>query len=88
MTKEEFLQEANFGRNPKFTMDDVHSGIPKKDGGGFIVLTSSGNIILAKYESNRWSQAHFTEARSVSYPKSSQEIYFTDIKEEIIYWIK
>jgi len=84
MTKEEFLHEINAGRYPKYILSQIKEGKPEKDCSS-IVCTSSNNIVLAKYENGKWHQAHFRTATFV-YP--SQSIYYTSIKEDVIYWTK
>jgi hypothetical protein len=66
-----------------FKSSHIKEGKPYKDCAS-IVLTESGSILLAKYENNKWQQCHFTHASSDTYP--SQDIYYTDIKEKVIYW--
>ena len=83
MTKEEFYKRVNEGRYPKYVLSQIKEGKPEKDC-STIVCTASDKILLAKYENCNWYQACFTNA---SY-YTPQRIYYIDIKEDVIYWIK
>ena len=84
MTKEEFYHYINRGRYPKYLPEQIKEGIPENNCSA-IVLTSSNKVLLAKYEHGKWQQAHFTSAADNGiYP--SQEIYYSDIEDDIIYW--
>ena len=83
MTKEEFYKQVNKGRYPKYVFSQIKEGKPMKDCSS-IVCTASGSILLAKYENEIWQQAHFSGCYSV-YP--SQHIHYTNIEEDVIYWI-
>ena len=85
MTKEEFFNKINIGRFPKYVLSQIKEGKPEKDCSA-IVCTESESILLAKYEYGKWQQAHFTSATSATSGYPSQSIYYTDIKEDIIYW--
>ena len=82
MTKKEFLYQINRWRCPKYILSQIKGGQPKKDCSA-IICTASDRILLAKYENGKWQQACFTHATS-GYP--SQNIYYTDIKDNVIYW--
>ena len=82
MIKEEFYKQVNKGRYPKYVLSQIKEGKPEKDCSS-IVCTASGSMLLAKYENGIWQQAHFSGSCS-GYP--SQHIYYTDIKEDVIYW--
>lgn len=82
MTKEEFFNKINRGRFPKYVLSQIKERKPEKDCSA-IVCTESESILLAKYEYGKWQQAHLTSATS---GYLSQSIYYTDIKEDIIYW--
>lgn len=81
MTKEQFLEEINFSRYPKYTLSQIKEGKPKEDCAS-IICTASGRILLAKWEYGKWQQAHFTSTRY----GGKQEIYYTDIDEGVIFW--
>lgn len=83
MTKEEFLDIANFSRYPKYTLSQVREGNPNKDTIAIAVITS-GSLLIGKYEGGKWSQAHVT---STIYG-DKQEIYYEEIEEEILYWVE
>lgn len=80
MTKEEFLEQINISRCPKYTISQIKEGVPDHDCVS-IVCTSSDNIVIAKYENGKWKQAHFTFMSG-----GRQEIYYDDIIEKIVYW--
>ncbi len=75
MTKEEFYEKVNFARYPKYVLSQIREGKPTKDCAS-IVCTTSGNILLAKYENGEWYQACFT----------SSNIYYMRINEDVIFW--
>lgn len=81
MTKEEFYKQINKGMYPKYVFSQIKEGTPKKNCSS-IVCTASDRLLLAKYQDGKWKQAHFptTEYRD------NQEIYYTDIDEDIVYW--
>ena len=79
MSKEEFLEKVNFGRYPKYVFSQIKEGNPIKDCAS-IVCTAYGNIVLAKYENEKWYQACFTSA-------PYQRIYYMEITEDVIFWI-
>ena len=79
--KEEFLKNVNFGRYPKYEITDIREGKPDKDTTA-TVLTENDKMYLAKYEDGKWQQAHFTSTKF----GECQQIYYTDIDDNIIYW--
>lgn len=81
MTKNEFHRQINQGRYPKFLFSQIKEGVPKKDCSS-IVCTTSDRLLLAKYQYGKWEQAHF----STTEYGDKQEIYYTDINENIVYW--
>ena len=72
-TKEEFLENVNFRRYPKFKFQDIHEGNPARDTTA-IVLTCSNNIEVCKYKSGEWYRA---------IPESNTPF----VKGAIKYWI-
>lgn len=81
MTKEEFLEQINISRHPKYTISQIKEGTPDHDCIS-IVCTSSDNVVIAKYENGKWQQACFTSPDEYT----KQRTYFIDIKGNIIYW--
>ena len=81
MTKEEFLEQINISRCPKYTISQIKEGAPDHDCVS-IVCTSSDNIVIAKYENGKWQQACFTSTDEYT----KQEIYYVDIKGDVAYW--
>lgn len=82
MTKEEFYKQINKGRYPKYAFSQIKEGTPKKNCSS-IVCTASDRLLLAKYQYGKWEQAHF----STTEYGCKQGIYYTDINEDIVYWI-
>ena len=81
-SKEEFLENVNFQRYPKYKLSDIHEGNPDSDVVA-IVLTCSGKVYVCKYNSGKWYQAAPTSTES----GSSQKIEYTALKESVVYWI-
>lgn len=81
MTKEEFYKQINKGRYPKYVFSQIKEGTPKKDCSS-IVCTESDKLLLARYQYGKWEQACF----STTEYGGKQEIYYTDIDEDIVYW--
>ena len=81
MTKEEFLEQINISRYPKYTILQIKEGIPDHDCVS-LVCTESDKTAIAKYENGKWQQAHFTSTKF----GGRQEIYYDDITENVVYW--
>lgn len=81
MTKQDFCTRINQGLYPKYVLSQINEGTPKKDCSA-LVCTESGGLMLAKYEHGKWQQAHFTTTEY----GVKQRVYYTDIKEGILYW--
>ena len=81
MNKEQFLEKINFSRYPKYTLSQIKEGNQKEDCCS-IICTLSDHILIAKWEYGKWQQAHFTSTRY----GGKQEIYYTDINEDVIFW--
>ena len=81
MTKEEFCEQINISRWPKYTVSQIKEGTPDHDC-VCIVCTESNKTAIAKYKNGKWEQAHFTSTKF----GGRQEIYYDDITEKIVYW--
>ena len=81
MTKEEFCEHVNRSRYPKYVLSQIKEETPDHDCVA-LICTSSDNVVIAKYENSKWQQAHFTSTKF----GGRQEIYYDDIKEDVIYW--
>lgn len=79
--KKEFLKDVNYGRYPKYLIGQVKTGVPRHDC-STIVRTRSGGTYLASYFGEKWQQARFT---STEY--GPQQMYFEDIREEVVFWM-
>lgn len=81
MTKEEFYQQINRSRFPKYTFSQIKEGIPDHDCVA-LICTSSDHVIIGKYENDKWRQVCFTSTKN----GQRQEIYYVDIESDVIYW--
>lgn len=81
MGKEEFYKAINKGRYPKYVFSQIKEGKPDKDCAA-LVCTESGRAVIGQFKDGKWQQAHFSSTEG----GRKQEIYYSDIKEEVVYW--
>jgi hypothetical protein len=81
MTKEQFLEAINRGREPKYELREIHEGVPSKDG-AYLILTESNRVLIGVYKNKQWRQGCFTTTEF----GRKQECYQIPLKEEVVYY--